>query len=144
MHPSAAARLGIQCGFKDRAKNRGTDLRPVKLLACIVQKKINNRLRKVRNLNRIICKQAAVHIGKRGQRLLQIRIARGNFGVEHMEKVDQRTADIFGLKLLEIVVKFEAMAKDSGILGIETKNQPDTKDIQTVERLLIPGVEILL
>ena len=147
VHAAATPGLWIQGGFKHGAENRRADLRPVKVRRGAAEQQIAQLLRKGRDDDRLVGKQASVDIGKGGQQrvvISQIGIALITLLIEHPKELCQSFAHVFHGKLRHVVMKHQVLAKDARVLGIQAEHQAHTELVQVFQRLRVLGIMVLL
>ena len=129
VHPPSPAGFRVQGALKHRTKNRGADLRPVEVLAGLVEDQVHDGFIQSGDYHRFFRKQAAVHIGKSCQILVHVGVSLFFLCVQYLKQVDQGTAGI-GNVALQVIVKHPAGAEDPGVLGVQAKHQPHTQGVQ--------------
>ena len=126
VHAAAAARLRVQGGFKHGAENRRADLRPVKVCRGAAEQQIAQLLRKGRDDDRLVGKQATVDIGEGSQKrviVFQIGIALFVLLIENAEELRQPLTHVLHGKLRHVVMEHQVLAKDARVLGIQAEHQ---------------------
>ena len=133
VHAARTPRLGVQSRFEHRPENRGAYLAPVETVARLLKKQTLHLIVKLRDLNLLFREESAVHIRKRRQVGVNVRISFRLLRVENLEKINQCLADIPRLETLEVVMELVLCSEDSRILGIQTKDKPYAEFVQAFE-----------
>ena len=144
VHPSRAARFGIQCAFKHGSEDGRRNLAPVEIGTRVLQQQLLDFVSKTRDGDVLLAEQTAVHIREGRYLVVQIRVAFLNGRVKQFEQLYQGMTEIDGAEFHQIIMESRLGGKQARILGIEAKHQTHTKDVERAQGLGIGLVDVLL
>ena len=144
VHPTRAPRYGVERGFKDRAEDGRADRAPVESRTCIIEQDIDDLLCELRDLDVFLCEQTSVDVGECGERIIQIRVALCNRGVEHTKELDECLTKVRERYVPQVVVEHGVPPKQSRILGIECEDEANAEDVEALLTVRITHVAVFL
>ena len=143
VHAAASAGFGVQCAFKNCAKNGRAYFRPVESYARFFQKQLAALIRKHRNFNVFISEKPSVHIGESGKFGFEVWVAVCRFGIKNFEKVNESFSKMYCIESIEVVMEHSSSAKDSRILCIKAEYETDAENVEALEGAFVFFVDVL-
>lgn len=123
------------------AEDDGADVLPLEPLARM-NHRVPDFVGELRNLYRL-GEQAAVDVVERGEVILKVLVPLRLRGVEHLEQVDDCTAQVAGVVAFDVVAECVRW-EQSGVFGVQEEHDAHRQHCEAVVCLGVVGVGVLL